>query len=514
MKSKLFLFHLIFAIILMTTFILIGMSIRKNSLQAYAALYSESLPHIVQDRIRPILKKEGLWKNNAISPDRQEELKKVLLKLGVYDFIIFDQKGDLAAQSGQMTLPENFKNDKNALFWKQLQSEIAAKGYSSLTASYSSRIYLSISGASHDKHWILGILFENQNAISSFSQVAPFFWLKIALGALLFLLLAIALYFILIHYTVSPVKILLTTLHDINMGKWNTRTYYYNNDDFGILAEEIDHLADAYENAMEELEALQSSERIVESNDREQLPDPVFASEQKKVANPEAIGQAEEFHDLGELTEDDIDLDIDADSIDLDANMQPAITTKEANFPLNDDLDITSELDKDLSSEPELQLQQSAEEFATIKNSGMEAYKNKNFSKALQDLEKAISINPDDTESLLFYSDTLLHLEKNEAALQTYKKVLLHFPGEPDIFFKLGLLNYRLGNLHEAAAQMEKAIDLKTSYHDAWLYAGVSYANQGNYQEALRVLEGAQQQGIYPDEIQTMIQQIQSMQKG
>lgn len=143
-----------------------------------------------------------------------------------------------------------------------------------------------------------------------------------------------------------------------------------------------------------------------------------------------------------------------------------------------------------------------------IFETGLASYKSKNFEDALSYFEDYLSKEKDDLEATLYYGDTLFQLDENEKALEEYQKILPKVPDDPDMNFKVGLLNFRLGNLGDAASKMEKAIELKTSYGDAWLYAGVSYANAGNYDDAITVLEKARKEGIYKEEVDDLIDQI------
>jgi tetratricopeptide (TPR) repeat protein len=151
--------------------------------------------------------------------------------------------------------------------------------------------------------------------------------------------------------------------------------------------------------------------------------------------------------------------------------------------------------------------------FTKLLANGKAAYHKKEFSKALELLAEYLKSNENDLEALIYYSDTLMHLAQNEKALTYYQKIKPFVSDDPDIHFKIGLINYRLENFEESAREMEQAIELRTSYGDAWLYAGVIHANQGNYDQAMTILNRALKEGIYEEETSKLLAQISEMKK-
>lgn len=174
------------------------------------------------------------------------------------------------------------------------------------------------------------------------------------------------------------------------------------------------------------------------------------------------------------------------------------------------DLDFDFEKD-DLEGEEPGDSEPKKEQRSANLQQAINFYQKKQFSQALPLLEQELQQDPDSLEAQTFYSDTLFHLDRNEEALDSYQRVLDQAPHDPDTQFKIGLIHYRQGNLQASAQMMEQAIEQKTSYGDAWLYAGVSYANQGKYDEALRILQQATEQGVYTEEVQTLINKIENL---
>lgn len=491
LKKKVYFSQILFALASMVILVLMMLNTKYRSDQNFITTILDTAPHKIHNAIQVALNDLTNPISDELPQEKRIQINEIINKYKIYDYLVFNRQGKILFQEGTINLPENFNrkaDSKNISFWQKLAEEIKNKGLSNNKLDYGYKVYLPfpLSGGTQ---WILVLKILNNNFQNLASQNDQFFLLKTILSSSLILLLAIISIFIIYSVFIKPTRTLHRTLQDLANGRINSRTYYYADDEFGKMAGLIDSIADQYERSVEQVSELKQQ---IRSGEKHQTA-------KGNINTQDSAIQTEDFKD--DFTEQNIELE---NTNQADDSIIQEDEFDNLNIDLEEEIDLLDnpvDLDEDLSNE----------DTEKEKQDGIKFYQQKDFNGALKKFEIVMQNDPEDNESLLYYSDTLLHLDKNEAALQAYKKVLEEFPQDPDIHFKIGLLNYRLGHLNESAQEMEKAIELKTSYGDAWLYAGVSYANQGNYNDALKILSQAENQGIFKEEVTELIQKIKDM---
>ncbi|HKJ68076.1 MAG TPA: tetratricopeptide repeat protein [bacterium] len=83
------------------------------------------------------------------------------------------------------------------------------------------------------------------------------------------------------------------------------------------------------------------------------------------------------------------------------------------------------------------------------------------YDQAIQAMETAVSINPDDMEALIRVGELYQELERWEEARDAFEKVLEEQPDNADVMRKLAITIYRLGDQERAQELLEKAKSLQ-----------------------------------------------------
>jgi tetratricopeptide (TPR) repeat protein len=73
------------------------------------------------------------------------------------------------------------------------------------------------------------------------------------------------------------------------------------------------------------------------------------------------------------------------------------------------------------------------------------------------------------------------HLEE---ALDHFRKAVAENPTYPDIFYRMGVIQHRLGNSSESIVSLRKALELNPNYFEATCYLGIVYYESGMRDEA------------------------------
>jgi tetratricopeptide (TPR) repeat protein len=116
---------------------------------------------------------------------------------------------------------------------------------------------------------------------------------------------------------------------------------------------------------------------------------------------------------------------------------------------------------------------------------------------ALYDLEIAFGSNPDNFESLYFYSVALLECGKHEEALKKFNECIETFPNEAKAWFERGLCLYQLFIKNKANEELglkyftdalhsfEKSISVDETFCRSYFAIGMMYDGLGDKEKAL-----------------------------
>jgi tetratricopeptide (TPR) repeat protein len=100
-----------------------------------------------------------------------------------------------------------------------------------------------------------------------------------------------------------------------------------------------------------------------------------------------------------------------------------------------------------------------------------------NFEQAIECIEKSLSLNPGDLDTLIDKSAIEENLGHFSQAEETLNSVLSHEPNNEDALFSLGLLNQRRENFAKAIHYFEKVIKQDPAYSEALYELGYCYEN-------------------------------------
>ena len=106
------------------------------------------------------------------------------------------------------------------------------------------------------------------------------------------------------------------------------------------------------------------------------------------------------------------------------------------------------------------------------------------YQRAIQDFDKAISLNPSLAKAYSYRSNAYLGLGQHDRAIVDIKNVALLAPNVPEVFFILGNIYFMLGDYVLAIKNYDKAISLKSDYAHA-------YHNRGVTKKKIVDIEGA-----------------------
>ncbi len=110
---------------------------------------------------------------------------------------------------------------------------------------------------------------------------------------------------------------------------------------------------------------------------------------------------------------------------------------------------------------------------------------------ALTVYKKAIELNPDDRSVRFNKGVILIDLDRDEEAIAVYEKIIELNPGDYDAWFTKGLALHKLNRHEEALAAYEKAIELKPDLHLTWYSKGSTLLKIDRFEEALAAFEKA-----------------------
>ncbi|HEX9059232.1 MAG TPA: S41 family peptidase [Clostridia bacterium] len=120
------------------------------------------------------------------------------------------------------------------------------------------------------------------------------------------------------------------------------------------------------------------------------------------------------------------------------------------------------------------------------------AHKNfdfKNYSEAVQYVDKYLSNHPNDETALLFKADCLYELNKYDEALSVCDKVLKLNSKSWDAYFYKGKCNYALFKSNEALKNLDKAISLDPKKSEAYVEKADALNDLKDYENAMKAIE-------------------------
>jgi len=108
---------------------------------------------------------------------------------------------------------------------------------------------------------------------------------------------------------------------------------------------------------------------------------------------------------------------------------------------------------------------------------------------SLSEINKAISISPNNVHLLKSKTSTLIQFSTIEPklleeAINTLKKALILSPKDAKIYYNLGLIYIRIGNISKALETLKEAINLKSNYRNARLAYGILLAQKREFNSA------------------------------
>lgn len=124
-------------------------------------------------------------------------------------------------------------------------------------------------------------------------------------------------------------------------------------------------------------------------------------------------------------------------------------------------------------------------------NRGTFYEKTGNYNKALADLDKAITLKPDDFEAYNNRGNVYAHLGNYRQAIDEYNKVIEINPSYIDAYNSRGFTYYLLRNYQSAIENYNKAIKIDPEDSNAFNNRGLAYLSLGNQKRAIDDLKKA-----------------------
>ncbi|KAI5301408.1 TOM (translocase of outer membrane) complex component, partial [Ascosphaera pollenicola] len=105
--------------------------------------------------------------------------------------------------------------------------------------------------------------------------------------------------------------------------------------------------------------------------------------------------------------------------------------------------------------------------------------------KALEDLEKAITLDPTQTQSYIKRASLHLELGNRESAIDDFELAINQNKDDPDIYYHRAQLHFILSELAEAAKDYQKSIDLDPEFIYSHIQLGVTQYKMGSIASAM-----------------------------
>jgi len=108
---------------------------------------------------------------------------------------------------------------------------------------------------------------------------------------------------------------------------------------------------------------------------------------------------------------------------------------------------------------------------------------------ALNNYEKALSLNPSDAETYHEYAHLLTHIGKFDEGITMMNRALELEPLSIVISSCLGQTLYEVRKYEKAVNQLNKAIEMDSTYQHPYGWLGLSYLKKGMYDDAVKMLQ-------------------------
>ncbi|KAI5282673.1 TOM (translocase of outer membrane) complex component [Ascosphaera aggregata] len=105
--------------------------------------------------------------------------------------------------------------------------------------------------------------------------------------------------------------------------------------------------------------------------------------------------------------------------------------------------------------------------------------------KALEDLEKAVTLDPTQTQSYIKRASLHLELGNRESAIDDFDLAITQNKDDPDIYYHRAQLHFILSELAEAAKDYQKSIDLDPDFIYSHIQLGVTQYKMGSIASAM-----------------------------
>lgn len=118
-------------------------------------------------------------------------------------------------------------------------------------------------------------------------------------------------------------------------------------------------------------------------------------------------------------------------------------------------------------------------------NRGVAYWKLKQYDRAIDDLTRAITLDPEYRDAL--YNRGVVYEEVGEysRAVEDYTRVIALDKDEVIVYYNRGVAYFRLGEFVKAADDFSRAIAIRADYTDAYTNRGATYFNLGEYDKAV-----------------------------
>ena len=116
-------------------------------------------------------------------------------------------------------------------------------------------------------------------------------------------------------------------------------------------------------------------------------------------------------------------------------------------------------------------------------------YESKQFSEAIEILQRATCIDPESVEAWLFLGIIYNEYNQKTKAIQAYEKGLSINPELADVWFNLGILYDKSNQNTKAIEAYKQATSVNPEFPNAWFNLGIAYINSDQFTKAIEAYE-------------------------
>ena len=122
---------------------------------------------------------------------------------------------------------------------------------------------------------------------------------------------------------------------------------------------------------------------------------------------------------------------------------------------------------------------------------GKDALKGGNTSEAIQQLEQAVTKNPESVEALFKLGNAYMDAEQFDQAIEAFQKVIALDAKHADAHSNLGVAYYRKGDMSQAVEAFQKAVELSPNDAEIQYNLGGALAQMDRMDEAIAAFQKA-----------------------